>query len=157
LNKHTKNVINLNQNIVWQATQIKILINDKKLSNNSKNLFSFGCVTCTRYCIAFAYSLFSQRPISASETKFLFSDFSFLKNAYTSHWSKNLILCSVTDVFKVHPQCMWHGHTVKQLGLLTNGNQINWINFKKKSQCAHKEINKEERYIRVPRLSDTRY
>jgi len=46
----------------------------------------------------------------------------------------------VTEVFKVHPQCMWHGLTVKQLGLLPNGKQINWSNLKNKSLLVHKEI-----------------
>jgi len=33
---------------------------------------------------------------------------------------------------------MWHGLTVKQLGLLPNGKQINWSNLKKKSLLVHK-------------------
>jgi len=35
---------------------------------------------------------------------------------------------------------MWHGLTVKLLGLLPNGKQINWSNLKKKSLLVHKEI-----------------
>jgi len=35
---------------------------------------------------------------------------------------------------------MWHGLTVKQLGVLPNGKEINWCNLKKKSQLVHKEI-----------------
>jgi len=46
----------------------------------------------------------------------------------------------VTEVFKVHPQCIWHGLTAKQLGLLPNGEEINWSNLKKKSLLVHKEI-----------------
>jgi len=45
----------------------------------------------------------------------------------------------VTEVFKVHRQCMWHGLTAKQLGLLPNGKQINWSNLKKKSLVVHKQ------------------
>jgi len=51
---------------------------------------------------------------------------------------KNLILCSVTDVFEVHPQCMWHGLTVMQLGLLPNGKKINFSNLKKKRCTKYK-------------------
>jgi len=46
----------------------------------------------------------------------------------------------VTEDLKVHPQCMWHGLTVKQLGLLPNGKQINWTNLKKKSLLMHKKF-----------------
>jgi len=35
---------------------------------------------------------------------------------------------------------MWHGHIVKQLGLLPNGEQINWSNLKKKSLLVRKEM-----------------
>jgi len=35
---------------------------------------------------------------------------------------------------------MWHDLTVKQLGLLLNGKQINWSNLKNKSLLVHKEI-----------------
>jgi len=44
----------------------------------------------------------------------------------------------VTEVFKVHPQCMWHGLTVKYLGLMPNGKQINWSDLKRKSLLVHK-------------------
>jgi len=50
------------------------------------------------------------------------------------------MLYSVTEVLKVHPQCMCHGLTVKQLGLLPNGKQINWSNLKKKSLMVYKDI-----------------
>jgi len=35
---------------------------------------------------------------------------------------------------------MWHDLTIKQLGLLPNGKQINWSNLKKKSLLVHKDI-----------------
>jgi len=46
----------------------------------------------------------------------------------------------MTEVFKVHPQCMWHGLTVKPLGLFPNRKQIKSSNLKKKSLLVHKEI-----------------
>jgi len=49
----------------------------------------------------------------------------------------------VTQVFKVHPQCMYHGLSIKQPGLLTNGKEINWSNLKKKSLPVHREITKK--------------
>jgi len=44
----------------------------------------------------------------------------------------------VTEVFKIHPQCIWHGFTAKQLRLFANGKEINWSNLKKKSLLVHK-------------------
>jgi len=35
---------------------------------------------------------------------------------------------------------MWHGLTVKQMGVLPNGKEINWSILKKKSLLVHKEI-----------------
>jgi len=46
----------------------------------------------------------------------------------------------VTKVLKVHPQCIKHGLTVKQLGLLTNRNRIK--EQKKGNQLA--QFKKEE-------------
>jgi len=46
----------------------------------------------------------------------------------------------MTEVFKVHQQCMWQGLTVKQLALLPNRKQIKSSNLKEKSLLVHKEI-----------------
>jgi len=57
-----------------------------------------------------------------------------------SFTSRKIVFFSVTEVFKVYPQCLWHGLTVKQLGLLPNGKQFNWSNLKKSCLLGHKEI-----------------